>query len=118
MHGVGRNDLQGIPGCVSDAQVNDFYSRHDTCGRFERLRNGDPWTFELLADDEAHFGLSSDGRKAGNGHSVAIGEDSTAENGSECRFGDAELSHRAAAREGHLASDDPLSTSAALVNQG
>ena len=29
----------------------------------------------LLADDEAYFGLSPYGRKAGNRHSFAVGED-------------------------------------------
>src|SRR5512132_591173 len=118
MHGVGGNDRQGVPGSMSDAEINDLYGRHHTCGRFERLRDGDPWTFELLADDEAHFGLGPYGRKAGNRHSIAVGEDPAAENAPERRLGDTELGHRAAARECHLAADDPLSTRAALDYQG
>src|SRR5512132_1797299 len=118
MHGVGGNDRQGVPGSMSDTEINDLYGRHHTCGRFERLRDGDPWTFELLADDEAYFGLSPYGRKAGNRHSFAVGEDPAAENAPERGLGDAKLGHRAAARERHLAADNPLSTRAALVYQG
>src|SRR5882724_878981 len=118
MHGVGGNDLQGVPGGVSDTEVDDLYGWHDPCRRLEHLCDGDPWAFELVADDEAYFGLGPYGRKAGNGHSVAVGEDPAAENAPERRLGDTELGHRAAARECHLAADDPLSTRAALVYQG
>jgi hypothetical protein len=82
------------------------------------LSYGDTRASQFLADDEGDFDLCPHHGETGDGHWITIRQDPATQDRAKSRFGDAELCHRAATREGDLAADDPFATGAALGHKG